>query len=382
MKDSPCGPIASLLAQEASLRARRRQQSAAAAVRTRPPAAEKAKIEPWAAGRRKSVGDAANKSSRPPSRAEASKAARAPAADFEDISTSAASDGDLHEKDSKQVNAVWDAFHQRNSAFVEEKETIISIMRQQKEAAEMEECTFQPVISNTNEHPFAQPSMRRGSLSLYERSLEDQLKKEQRLHKMREQQLQEEMQECSFQPQRRRQRAATPTRQVPSTPSSASSRGPSGPGSYLQQFRPMSRPVPDHHPRSRALPRDSHHFEELMHEREKHPMPPFLTEDPRHHPSHQREEEHPTTTTSSWQAPFGSQWADDSQSVSHAQRWQPRDQTSTSTSRVSRPPPPPSSFGCADLPSAPAPPSLHDQDLAAPEFTDFSGAAGAAVQAW
>eukprot|EP00446_Apocalathium_sp_SHHI-4_P043598 CAMPEP_0177335180 /NCGR_PEP_ID=MMETSP0368-20130122/23116_1 /TAXON_ID=447022 ORGANISM="Scrippsiella hangoei-like, Strain SHHI-4" /NCGR_SAMPLE_ID=MMETSP0368 /ASSEMBLY_ACC=CAM_ASM_000363 /LENGTH=411 /DNA_ID=CAMNT_0018795951 /DNA_START=17 /DNA_END=1252 /DNA_ORIENTATION=- len=104
-------------------------------------------------------------------------------------------------QDSASRKGNWSEFQRRNNAFVEEKEMIMQVLREKKEEAELQECTFRPAITpppRENLHDATRP---RSTASMYDRGLEDQAKRELRLQKIRDERAEKEFEECSFKPQ-------------------------------------------------------------------------------------------------------------------------------------------------------------------------------------
>lgn len=106
------------------------------------------------------------------------------------------------------VDGTWEQFRRRNTAFQLEREELLNTLRQQKEDAELQGCTFEPQLSqrlgggiqdtNGGDGP---PRPRKGSSgSLYERTKMEKERKEQHLEALRQRREMEEMAECSFRP--------------------------------------------------------------------------------------------------------------------------------------------------------------------------------------
>lgn len=143
--------------------------------------------------------------------------------DAEDAATTATS-GDSGETASSSQDSgesrssIWQDFHRRSSTFVEEREQFLETLRQQKEEAELQECTFEPTVpaAPMREDTSTRP---KGASSMYVKSMQQQAVKEERLRKLRAEQADRELAECSFKPAPRRPRPSS--QQRPTTPAAS-----------------------------------------------------------------------------------------------------------------------------------------------------------------
>jgi len=126
-------------------------------------------------------------------------------------------------QDSASRKGNWSEFQRRNNAFVEEKEMIMQVLREKKEEAELQECTFRPAITPPPRENCFAATRPRSTASMYDRCLEDQAKKELRLQKIRDERAEREFEECSFKPQCR-----SSSRQQPGSTLSTPRGGPQG----------------------------------------------------------------------------------------------------------------------------------------------------------
>lgn len=93
----------------------------------------------------------------------------------------------------------WEAFHRRSTSFLQERTALIDHLRAAKEEEELQSCTFAPNKSVQSDRP---RSGVRVGVSLYERGVERERRKTERLQQMKQDLFDQEMANCSFQPQR------------------------------------------------------------------------------------------------------------------------------------------------------------------------------------
>mmetsp|Transcript_93906 Transcript_93906/g.166153 ORF Transcript_93906/g.166153 Transcript_93906/m.166153 type:complete len:619 (-) Transcript_93906:112-1968(-) len=103
-------------------------------------------------------------------------------------------------EETEEQKQKWDNFHRRSSAFLESKSKQLEVLKKKQEQQQIQGCTFEPNADKPNRKRPGRVSQQRPSGSMYERSLEAEARKEERLRKRRQEMYDKEMAQCSFHP--------------------------------------------------------------------------------------------------------------------------------------------------------------------------------------
>lgn len=99
-------------------------------------------------------------------------------------------------EETEEQRQKWEKFHYKNSVFRQEREKHLDNMRQKRKEEEMEGCTFEPQKSSS-----CKSSARTGGpSSMFERARQMEVRKQERMNKIRQELFDKEMAQCSFHP--------------------------------------------------------------------------------------------------------------------------------------------------------------------------------------
>jgi len=101
-------------------------------------------------------------------------------------------------EEAEEQRKKWEKFHQRSSVFQQNREEFLEAERRKIEDQELEGCTFKPLKGKSLKST-AQPATSSRS-SLFERAQLMEAKKQERMMKIRQELIDKEMAQCSFQP--------------------------------------------------------------------------------------------------------------------------------------------------------------------------------------
>jgi len=124
-------------------------------------------------------------------------------------------------EETEESKAKWEKFHHRSTIFQQDKDKYLEHLRKRKDAKEMEGCTFTPAPRRSTSQA--------GKSSMFDRARQMEVKKQERMAKIRQELFDKEMAQCSFTPsivERPVDRGFDPSSRRPSA--NGGSRRPSG----------------------------------------------------------------------------------------------------------------------------------------------------------
>jgi len=95
-------------------------------------------------------------------------------------------------EETEEQREKWERFHHRSSVFQKDREKYLENLRKRQEAKELEGCTFKPAPRRS--------AARVNSSSMFDRARQMEVKKQERMAKIRQELFDKEMAQCSFQP--------------------------------------------------------------------------------------------------------------------------------------------------------------------------------------
>lgn len=96
-------------------------------------------------------------------------------------------------EETEEQKAKWEKFHHRSTIFQQDREKYLEKLRIKQEEKEMKGCTFKPA-------PRKSAAQVNSSCSMFDRARQMEIKKQERIAKIRQELFDKEMAQCSFQP--------------------------------------------------------------------------------------------------------------------------------------------------------------------------------------